>query len=454
MRSNNNNIDKRRKPAVPKFNLPTMSLVKTQPVLNQPSMLQQQLPTLPETTTSIAQTQESQTRNTTEEYFNTIVQPSQLQPSLAELTGTLAPLPIQSVIEPPPQPQFQPTTVFPLALQDPSSLTLQDTSALASQDPPIQSSDNQDNTVVKVNDESSVEGSIMSIEKDPTRKFRHYHFKEIDDELDRTFGLDHTNDSTILDIIVVYVKGQKILYTEAKTLCEQRLNALMIPAIFNTAICTILSLVLKDLVFGATIVSVLNGINALFLTLITYLKLDARAEAHRTSAYKFDKLQSFLEFNSGKVLFTTPNKDNKSEYDIYQIMKIAEKEIREIKETNQFILPELVRFKFPILYSTNVFSLVKEYMNEDMQLVNKFKDALNRKQDYKMKLANLDENCDSKEREQLENELANADNTCKEMLNKIIEKKKDYLKIDDSYQQEVDTYIMRMRPGLCDWLKS
>lgn len=409
MKSTNENSEKRKKPAVPQFNSLTMSSVK--------GVAAQTLP----------EVEQSQS--------NSIGYP-----------GTASQLQSQFETEPTPSP-IQPAKEPQLLIEPPLS---------SSQETPGQSSDNHEiiDTIIKVNDEISVEGSIMPIEKDTARKFRHYRFKEIDEELDRTFGLDHTNDSTILDIIVVYVKGQKILYTEAKTLCEQRLNALMIPAIFNTAICTILSLVLKDLEFGATIVSVLNGINALFLTLITYLKLDARAEAHRTSAYKFDKLQSFLEFNSGKVLFTTPNKDNKSEYDIYQIMKIAEKEIREIKETNQFILPELVRFKFPVLYSTNVFSVVKEYMNEDMQLVNKFKDALNRKQDYKFKLANLDETCDSKDREVIESELAIADNICKEMLCKIIEKKKDYLKIDDSYQDEVDRYIGRMRPGVCDWLKS
>ena len=187
--------------------------------------------------------------------------------------------------------------------------------------PPTSDISESGNVVLNIQDDKSNEDSIIHTDIIPTQKFRHYHFKEIENELDRTFDLDHTNDSTILDIIVVYVKGQKILYTEAKTLCEQRLNALMIPAIFNTAICTILSLVLKDISFGATIVSILNGINALFLSLITYLKLDARAEAHRTSAYKFDKLQSFLEFNSGKVLFTLPNPENKAEYDIYQIMK-------------------------------------------------------------------------------------------------------------------------------------
>ena len=53
--------------------------------------------------------------------------------------------------------------------------------------------------------------------------------------------------STALDILATYIKGQKILYTEAKTLCEQRLHTLMLPAILVTALCTVLSLFLKEI---------------------------------------------------------------------------------------------------------------------------------------------------------------------------------------------------------------
>jgi hypothetical protein len=38
------------------------------------------------------------------------------------------------------------------------------------------------------------------------------------------YSSDNTNNSNIIDVIGIYVKGQKILYTEAKTTCEQRLT--------------------------------------------------------------------------------------------------------------------------------------------------------------------------------------------------------------------------------------
>ena len=57
------------------------------------------------------------------------------------------------------------------------------------------------------------------------------------------------------DVIAMYLGGQKILYTEAKTYCEQHLNYLMLSAIFITAACSILSVVLQESTVGPILVS-------------------------------------------------------------------------------------------------------------------------------------------------------------------------------------------------------
>jgi len=201
---------------------------------------------------------------------------------------------------------------------------------------------------------------------------RVFKFKEVETQFQEAYVEDSENYSAILDMIAVYLKGQKILYTEAKTLCELRLNYLMLPAIFVTALCSILSLVLKDYGFGATIVSCLNGGNAFILALISYLKLDARAESHRSSAYKFDKIQSSTVFSSGRALFGTLSKEN-----VIALIEKVEKEVTEIKESNQFVLPELIRISFPHLYGTNVFAEVKSIMNESTVNMERLRNILN-----------------------------------------------------------------------------
>ena len=248
-------------------------------------------------------------------------------------------------------------------------------------------------------------------------------FQEVNDRIQDAYFFEKHNYSTVLDIIAMYVKGQKHLYTGAKTVCEQRLNFLMLPAILITAICTILSLVLQNSSYGGTVVSSLNGFNAFLLTLINYFKLDARAEAHRTSAYKFDKLQSKIEFSSGKVLFLEGEESKLS-----TIINDAEKDVRDIKETNQFILPEKIRYKYPKLYNINIFAEVKKISNREMLRVNELKDFMNERTKLTSKQEITQED---------KFRIDDLHTATKEKISSIIRLKDEYLTIDTDFEEEL-----------------
>lgn len=177
--------------------------------------------------------------------------------------------------------------------------------------------------------------------------------------------------SNSLDILAIFLKSEKILYTEAKTYCEQQLNFLMLPAIFISALTTVLSMALSNYIYGDLIIASLTAVNSFLLAIISYLKLDAKSEAHKTSAYQFDKLQTKCEFGSGRVIFFNRLKllNNKETeeiehpYDkIFQLVDEIESKVSEIKDMNKFILPEKIRKKYPNLYGINIFSAVKTYL--------------------------------------------------------------------------------------------
>jgi len=181
-------------------------------------------------------------------------------------------------------------------------------------------------------------------------------FKEYSEGVSSVYMGPMTYYSTTLDVVTIYLKGQKLLYIESKTYCEMCLYFLMLPAIFISASCTVLSIALNTYPFGSVIVSSLTAINSFILGIVTYLKLDAKSEAHKTSTYQFDKLQTRCEFFAGKIYMIN---DPKIHENITNFFEEIEKKVTEIKDVNQFPIPERIRIKYAKIYGQNVFSDMK-----------------------------------------------------------------------------------------------
>jgi hypothetical protein len=199
-------------------------------------------------------------------------------------------------------------------------------------------------------------------------------FKEVSEIMLKKYNNQENIHSTALDIVSIYLKGQKILHIESKLYCEYYLYRLMLPAIFISTLSSVISGILKDSANASIAVCLLTAANSFILALVTYLKLDAKSEAHRISAYSFEKLQSLCEFKSGKILLTKSEDLNTI---VSDFLEEIEGKYKEIKEGNQFIIPETIQLNFPFLYYTNIFSKLKVMRNEEMIQINKLKVVMN-----------------------------------------------------------------------------
>ena len=195
-------------------------------------------------------------------------------------------------------------------------------------------------------------------------------YKEVVSILKDTYHFDENMNSTALDILALYLRGQKIIYMESKTYCESRLNSLMIPTILISAACSILNYILKDFNYGTILISSLNAFNSFILTIINYLKLAEKSQNHLIAAQRFHNLEARLELQSGRSLFFS-NSD-----EIQYALEEMEKEIKEIQSSDQFLIPEAVRYCYPKIFGSNIFSLVKEIKNKEIIYINNLKRAV------------------------------------------------------------------------------
>jgi len=270
----------------------------------------------------------------------------------------------------------------------------------------------------------------------------------VEKSLEALYSSVNETSSSAMDILATYVRGQKLIYMEAKDYCESHLNYYMMPAIFLSATASVLSPVSPDIYRGTLWLSALNAFISFLLAIVNYMKLDAKAEAHKISAHQYDKLQSMCEFSSGYFLLFGEQGRETMDNDIKTKIIDIEGKIKEIKATNKFLIPRQIRYYYPNIYNLNVFSIIKKIENCRKDYTTKLRDITNRiihlKSDYSEAVSLGD---DDKKQEKKQ-KLHLAYKTKDDALSTILLLKSAFSVIDRIFQLEIE-YAEKMRRRVC-----
>ena len=226
----------------------------------------------------------------------------------------------------------------------------------------------------RVNSDSDTMNEAPTIES-KKKQYVKLTYKDVEESFNRHYTKE-LQISSELDILLTYLKGQRHIFNQASRVTLQKFNFLMFPALFITGSLTVLSPFLNTIGWSNLLVSVLNAILTIMITINNFMKWQAIAAIHLTISNQFDKLAVSVEMSRNQFLFVDDGKEKARL--ILDKMRDTETRIMNIQNNyNDVVIPYEVQLLNPIISHINIFSFIKKIEHHKKTLIMKYKHVKN-----------------------------------------------------------------------------
>ena len=211
-------------------------------------------------------------------------------------------------------------------------------------------------------------------EYSPKETFQKLTFQDVKRSLEKYYEIEDKY-SDELDLLMIYLNGQKNMYIQAKQLTQLKLNILLFPTVICSTALTFFSPFITSYSWSGIFIATINAMITACLSIIHYLKLESSIDLYLQLVEQYDKLENSLQMTTSKLFFL----EDKREKEIIILKKMEEFEdkMNEIKEMTTVFLPGELKNVFPIIYHIHIFSFIKKMETYKRNQIMKFKEIKN-----------------------------------------------------------------------------
>lgn len=274
---------------------------------------------------------------------------------------------------------------------------------------------------------------------------RKMHYKKISyQEIERSLSkyYDKNNKySNEVDILITFIRGQKHLYTQSGYITQIKLYALTITALAITSLITVITPFIQKYWWKIIFVISGNAITTVLITVLKYMRFESACNTFTLLANHYEHYEHSLQITSNKLIFIQDEFEQTKI--ILDKMQEIEFKMRETSELCPIIIPVEVQKTFPVIYQTNIFTLIKKMDTHRKTLIIELKNIKNEIR-YILYKWNSEErsytDVDAIDNPQIQREkmrLLFLMNQKEKIKKELIEYKDNYLQIDDLFMKEI-----------------